>query len=411
MIAIEAGVGDNMSDVVLERIAGWETAGLIDAATAERLRAAELASGPDVEPAPAASRGSVASSFFGPAVSIVEVFSYLGAAFVLAAWGVLVGRLSNDVGGSSRDWILVAGAAVPAVIFFLIGIALNGRSPRLGRAAGVAFVTSVALVWFGVTLNVQIIANGTIAAVAGAGAALIAAAAYRWLHPSILTEIALLATITGLVASSLVYLDEVVSPATQDPFGGTFDNPTIVEVTIASLVWIGTAIVIGLIALAESRSPGAEAARRASLARLWAGITAVAGVASALSQTVYGDFGDRRVVEPWIADVIVLVISGVLLERAFRRGAGAYVLAAAFGVVLALTDFNFAYFAQASGTEVALLVEGLLLIAIAFAAERISRRVGASPSDDDTGDPEPPPTDEEIEPVPEPTPGPEPASG
>ena len=59
----------------------------------------------------------------------------------------------------------------------------------------------------------------------------------------------------------------------------------------------------------------------------------------------------------------------------------------------------------------ALLVEGLLLIAIAFAAERISRRVGASPSDDDTGDPEPPPTDEEIEPAPEPTPGPEPASG
>ena len=174
---------------------------------------------------------------------------------------------------------------------------------------------------------------------------------------------------------------------------------------------------IGVIALAESRSPSAEAARRASLARLWAGVVAVAGVASVLSQTAYDESGNgHRVMEPWMADVIVLLISAVLLERAFRRESGAYVLAAALGVVIALTDFNFTYFAQASGTEVALLVEGLLLLAIAFGAERISRRVGRSSADDGPDapeappaepDPEPPRTDEGVEPAP----GPEAASG
>jgi hypothetical protein len=401
-----------MSDVVLERIAGWESAGLIDAATAERLRAAEAATVDEGEPGPTATpaRASVASSFFGPAVSIVEAFSYLGGAFVLAAWAVLIGRLGNEASGATRDWLLVAGAAIPAVIFFLIGITLHGRSPRLGRAAGVAFAMSVALIWLGVTLNVDIFSDSSVAAVAGAAAGLVAAAAYRWVHPSILTEIALLATLTGLVQAGLLFLRELVSPTEPLPFGGETLNPTLGEVAIASVVWLATAVVIGLIALAESRVAGPEAARRASLARFWAGIVAVAGVASALSQTVYDGTGySHRIVEPWIADVIVLLISGVLLERAFRRGAGAYVLAAAFGVVLALTDFNFSYFAQASGTEVALLVEGLLLIAIAFAAERISRRVGAPRSDDGPGDAEPLSSDVPPDSGPEPGPEPEPA--
>jgi hypothetical protein len=167
--------------------------------------------------------------------------------------------------------------------------------------------------------------------------------------------------------------------------------------------------VIGVIALAESRTPGPEAARRASLARLWAGVVAIAGVAIVLSQTVYTEFDSHRVVEPWVADAIILVISGVLLERAFRREAGAYVLAAAFGVVVALTDFNFSYFAEASGTEVALLVEGLLLIAIAVGAERVSRRVTTPPDVDGPDAPQSPPT----EPGPEPAPASEPeaASG
>jgi hypothetical protein len=135
-------------------------------------RAAEAASADHDEPeaTTATGRPGAASSFFGPPVSLVEAFSYLGAAFVLAAWATLIARISGQATDATRDWLLVVGAAIPAVIFFVIGITLHGRSPRLGRAAGVAFAVSVALIWLGVTLNVDIFSDGSVAAVAGAAA-------------------------------------------------------------------------------------------------------------------------------------------------------------------------------------------------------------------------------------------------
>jgi hypothetical protein len=370
-----------MSDVVLERIAAWESAGLIDAATAERLRAAEIAAGPhEAPPAPSPSAPfGVASSFFGPAVTVVEMFSYLGIAFVLAAWGFLIARLSGEAEEPARSWLLVAGFAVPAAVFFLVGLMLHGRSARLSRAAGVAFLLSVAFVWSGVILNVEIFTDGATAQVAGAAAALVAAAAYRWIHPAVLTEVGLLSAITGLVAAGLALLYEAVFPG-DDPFDPFLRTPGAAGAAIESVAWIVCAIVIGLIGLAESRGSSAAAGRRAALARFWAGIVAVVGVSTAVLRTEFNEGGSQRVIEPIIGELIVLGVSAVLVQRAFRRESGAYILAAALGVIIALTDFNFTYFAERAGTEVALLVEGLILIAIAFAAERLSRRVGRSES-------------------------------
>jgi hypothetical protein len=374
-----------MSDVVLERITAWEAAGLIDAATAERLRAAEVAAGPHEPPpppAPAAPFG-VASSFFGPAVTVVEMFSYLGSAFVLAAWGYLIARLSSESAEPARSWLLVAGFAVPAAVFFLIGLVLHRRTARLSRAAGVAFLLSVGFVWSGVFLNVEIFADGAIVQVAAAAAALVAAAAYRWIHPAVLTEVGLLGAITGLAAAGLALLSEVLFPVGDyDPFNPLRGRPGVAGAAIESAVWIVCAIAIGLIGLAESRGASASAGRRAALARFWAGIVAVVGVATAVMRTEFTDVGGHRVIEPIIGELIVLAVSAVLVQRAFRRESGAYVLAAALGVIIALTDFNFSYFVERSGTEVALLVEGLILIAIAFAAERLSRRVARSGSEE-----------------------------
>ena len=369
-----------MSDVVLERIAAWESAGLIDAATAERLRAAEVAAGPHeaAPPAPPAAPFAVASSFFGPAVTVVEMFSYLGSAFVLAAWAYLIGRLSTESAEPARSWLLVAGFAVPAAVFFLTGLALHGRTARLSRAAGVAFLLSVGFVWSGVILNVEIFADGAIVLVAGSAAALVAAAAYRWIHPAVLTEVGLLSAITGLVAAGLALLNEARFPGDDfDPFAR---QPGAADAAIESIAWIACAIVIGLIGLVESRGASAAAGRRAALARFWAGIVAVVGVATAVMRTVFDAGGDHRVIEPIVGELIVLAVSAVLVQRAFRRESGAYILAAALGVIIALTDFNFSYFAERSGTEVALLVEGLILIAIAFGAERLSGRVANSRS-------------------------------
>ena len=85
-----------MSDAT-EHIAGWEAAGLIDRATADRLRAASDPTAVDDTQAVGKTgvtggRGTVAhprsavSALFGPSVTIAEVFAYLGGAFLLAAW-------------------------------------------------------------------------------------------------------------------------------------------------------------------------------------------------------------------------------------------------------------------------------------------------------------------------------------
>jgi len=76
-------------------------------------------------------------------------------------------------------------------------------------------------------------------------------------------------------------------------------------------------------------------------------------------------------------------VSLVLVERAFRRESSAFILAAAIGLITALTDFNFWYLT--SSTDVGLLVEGLILIGAGVAADRLRRRIDrsrAAPPDD-----------------------------
>ena len=85
-------------------IAAWEAAGIIDRETADRMRAAAVAepaadalSLPIAPPAPPPSRQrSAAAELFGPSVTIAEVFGYLGAAFVLGAWSLVMARTSAD---------------------------------------------------------------------------------------------------------------------------------------------------------------------------------------------------------------------------------------------------------------------------------------------------------------------------
>jgi hypothetical protein len=112
------------------------------------------------------------------------------------------------------------------------------------------------------------------------------------------------------------------------------------------------------------------------MTRLWAGITAVAGLASAISQSAYdsqtGEWG--RVLEPWFGDLALIVLALILVERAFRRGAGTFVYAAALALVIALTDFNFSYLSDS--TEVGLLIEGLILLAAGFAVGKLRGRIG-----------------------------------
>ena len=138
-------------------------------------------------------------------------------------------------------------------------------------------------------------------------------------------------------------------------------------------------MIIALVGLREARAGERDhdpaAARRAAVTRFWAGLTAVFGLALAVTQSAYQG-GDQygRVLEPWIGDVALLVLSAVLVERAFRRDATSFIYAAAVGLIIALTDFNVSYLSNS--TEVALLIEGLILLGVGVAADRLRRRIG-----------------------------------
>ena len=99
------------------------------------------------------------------------------------------------------------------------------------------------------------------------------------------------------------------------------------------------------------------------------------GLAQAVTRSAgsaNGEYG--RVVEPWIGDLALVVLSAILVERAFRRDATSFIYAAALGLMIALTDFNLTYLS--GSTEVALLIEGLILLAVGVVADRLRRRIG-----------------------------------
>jgi hypothetical protein len=103
----------------------------------------------------------------------------------------------------------------------------------------------------------------------------------------------------------------------------------------------------------------------------------VVGLANAVTRSAYSDPNGQtfeRVIEPWIGQLSLVILSLVLLERAFRRDSTAYVYAAALGLIVALSDFNFTYLSDS--TEIGLVIEGAILLGVGLAADRLRRRIG-----------------------------------
>ena len=379
-------------DPVLTRIDAWQRAGLIDPITADRLRAAEaaqpsssgLAASSD-HPATTAlvadrpRKGVSATDILGPGPTVAEMFAYLGAGFLLAAWTAFVAKLAA---GSSLA-VTGGGLAIAAVVLGVIGTVLRRGDDRRRRAAGIAFLAAT-LYAVGAAAGIlgSLSVSGPVSLVILAVLAVTIAASLRFIHAGLLTQFGLLASVTALAGTLLAWLNDVVSPHIFSDEGfpiGPQPNPILLIVVSAS-VWLLVALGLGVLALRESTAqrdsvsaPGAPS-RRAALTRAWAGTVAVAGLASALSRNdllASGDYG--RVVTPWVMDALLFGLAAVLVERAFRRESGAFLFAAGLGMITALTDFNFSYLSSSS--ELGLLVEGGLLLGVGFAADRLRRRL------------------------------------
>ena len=373
-------------DSITQRIDAWQAAGLIDAGTADRLRAAEA------EAAPPAKRPEAGSStlahVFGPAPTIGEMFAYLGGGFVLAAVEVFVVRLLGEASGPST---MIVATGLMAVLFGLVGFQLRKGDARRRRAAGVAFLLSIAhAAAAGQAMNEVVGLGYPAGGLIGAFLATVAATAFRRLHPALLTQVGLLGALTALVQTGLAFVEGILGPR-YDGFGAeeTAGLDPIILVGLGAVAWLAFALGLGVLALGEARDAVADptAGRRAALTRLWAGLTAVGGLALSLTRSDYnpltGEYG--RVIEPWIADVALLILAAILVERAFRREASTFVYAAAVALMIALTDFNFSYIT--TGLEAGLLGEGLILLAAGFVADRLRRRIGRDEDDDPDPDP------------------------
>jgi hypothetical protein len=373
-----------MSDAATH-IAAWQAAGLLDSATAARLLAAadiatrSVTPGPNEAGPPAPARSSVAA-MFGPAVTISEVFAYLGGAFLLAAWSSFMTRAtgSGDPGTQIGAMALIAAAVLAG-----LGFRMRRGEERASRAAGVAFLlagTYVGGAMFSFADGFGL--DSQAAAVVASAVALATAIGLRVIHPSVLTQVGVLSWATAFAAAVLMWLQDTFFPEEISEVTGivTSTGPDPIILVLASAAWwLTTAVIIALVGLREAqlgeRDHDPAAARRAAISRFWAGLTAVIGLAMAVSRTTYlgnGEWG--RVLEPIVGDIALLVLSAVLIERAFRRDATSFIYAAAIGLIVALTDFNVSYLSDS--TEIALLIEGLILLGVGVVADRLRRQVG-----------------------------------
>ncbi|MGH2463963.1 MAG: hypothetical protein ACRDGI_00735 [Candidatus Limnocylindrales bacterium] len=387
-----------MSDTEVH-IEAWQAAGLIDAPLAARLRA--WVDPPTVESSPAqpgrlpswipvepTGRPTSAGSFFGPGLAIGELFAYLGAAFVLGAW---IAFLTSFGDSQDREALIGGGLAVAALTLFGLSYVLRGGDGHRRRAAGVTFAVTTVLAAGCAAYVVQLdflrnTFQDQAPPVLIAAVALIVALVLRRILPAALTQFTLVVSIAGLAGAILSWLTELVY---QQDFGGgsaVFNPapqaPEPVGILFAGAAWwLVVALGLGLLALHEARTADVDASapRRAAVTRFLAGLVAVVGTEAALTQTGdLGDFNYGRLLEPWVADVIILAVAIVLLQRAIVRDATSFVLAGALGLIVALTDFNYSYLA--SSTYLGLLVEGVILLGVGFAGERMRRVVAHSHS-------------------------------
>jgi hypothetical protein len=385
------------------RIDTWHAAGVIDTGTADRIWSYEQArsdregGGPFRAAGSARGSGATVAVIFGPALSIAEVFGYVGTVFLLAAWHVFV---STGADGPDPGTMLVE-FGMPAAALFAIGIALRSRDAAGSRAAGVAFLLSVgyaATATYATLDTAMPDADSHVLLAASAAVGALTALVARRLHPSVLTQLGLVSSALVFAAAVLSVIDDRLFP----PPDYTLDeeplpDPAVAVVRAAGTAawWLVWAAGLGALARFESASSrearaagdpvGAEAAgRRDGFSRFFAGLVAVGGTFSAVTQAS----SDGRVVPAWMGDAIVLGVAGCLLALAVLRGSSAYLVPAAIGIIAALTDANATYIATDAGFAGALLVEGLILLGaggVAVAARRGHGSATLPPGQLDTG--------------------------
>jgi hypothetical protein len=309
-----------------QRLASWCAAGLLDADQVDAILAHEAAS-TDHHPEPASSRPSVA-----------EAIGYVGAALVLAAVGLFLGQVWEE--------LTVVGQLALAA---LVTVASAGGALGLARATTESLHRLVSVLTIGVVaggawtasivaLDVVGLRDEPAAVVTSAVAVLLAAAGYAW-RSRALPQLTLLVSVLALGASLLTLL-----PIEPDPLWGAL--------SIAAIggVW-------ALLAAGGYLRPRVLASTAGSLVAVLA--------------LVAGSFGDHRATMLLLATLV----AGGLVAAAVVSGGVHHLAVGAIGLFLAVPQLVFEWFGDAIGAPAALLLVGVLLVLLAVGLGRARREV------------------------------------
>jgi hypothetical protein len=365
---------------VLERIGSWERDGLIDEATAGRLRAVEVAR---VDEPPPAGAG-IGLGSLGLNLDLGEAFAYLGSFFLLGAWYWFIGQATPG-DGTNRDAVWAFGTIVPAIVFAGLGFVLRRRPGRIGRSAGIWLLLSGIHAFFAAPLAVSALwpeaspagGDGLFAFrwLFGAVAWLLVAAVARRLLAAVPTQLGLIAAILAVAITAVDRAGHQLGGTPVYGESGPSGDGIVPWMLVAALGTVLGTLALGFLARLElaggTSDPGVR--RRLAITRFAAGSTLTVGATITFIQGT-GGFG--RPVEPVLADILLLVVAAILGWLAFNREASAYVYPAGLAVLIAFTDLNGSYVARDAGTGVALLLEGAALIAVGYVTEIARRRLG-----------------------------------
>ena len=198
--------------LVIRRIEAWEAAGLIDAETADRLREAEA----DVLPEPEAAEARAPGAGRALGVTAVELFVYLGAAFVLAAWYALVASTNPSWEDSSARF---AAASLIAADRARRPRALPwpAAMPASAGPPGVAFLVALPTLGTGIylladTLHPDSYQDPPTNALVASIVVLVAALGARRVVPALTTQLGLAAAAVTVGGFAMGWFDAVLFP-------------------------------------------------------------------------------------------------------------------------------------------------------------------------------------------------------
>ena len=304
----------------------WSEAGVVDAATSERIREFER----EERTRPTAAKGAGLPS-------VTEAVLYLGVAVVVAGAIVLTAENWRDL----ESWARIAALAVPAALTFAAGIALRSLDqPQYRRAADLAWLATVALAaGAAAVVSEEADADDSLSTLFLGATATVVAAALWAANPRTLQLMALGGGLFMLATG----------------LGGAVDDSGPIVVGMALFGVGGFALALAETGLLQPKPVG----------------QAIFGTFAILGPFIAGVDGSVL----W-AELMVFAVGAGLVGLAVRRNAFVYMVIAVAGMFLGLITFVFEHLSDTIGVALSLLlcgaaiIGGVLLLAVARSSTR-----------------------------------------